>query len=183
MTKMSQLFLKDFFLKPSKIGSIVPSSGYLADKILCGISWETLYSIVELGAGTGVFTERIAAHKRASCEAVIIEQDLCMRQDLMRRFPQMKFGDNAEQLPRILEAYRLDHADCIISGLPFAMFEKKLRRHILKAILASLKEGGEFIAFQYSPQMYRAFRRIFSEVHLDLEVRNLPPALIYRCKK
>lgn len=147
MTKMSQLFLKDFFLKPSKIGSIVPSSGYLADKILCGISWETLHSIVELGAGTGVFTERIAAHKRASCEAVIIEQDLCMRQDLMRRFPQMKFGDNAEQLPRILEAYGLDHADCIISGLPFAMFEKNFADASLKPFWLRSKKAESSLPF------------------------------------
>ena len=40
--------------------------------MLAALPWDQIDSIVELGAGTGVFTEYIAAHKKDTCQAVII---------------------------------------------------------------------------------------------------------------
>ena len=42
---------------------------------------------------------------------------------------------------------------------------------------------GMFVAFQYSPQMYGAFHRMFREVKVGFTLLNLPPAFTYTCYK
>ncbi|WP_196593363.1 class I SAM-dependent methyltransferase [Pectinatus sottacetonis] len=177
------IFLREFFEKPTKIGSIIPSSNFLVRKMLQSLSWDEIDSIVELGAGTGVFTKYIAQHKKKNCAAVIIEQNSLMRQSLENHFPKLFFGEQAENLSFILQNLGLKKVDCIISSLPFAMFNKKLREQIIYEVMFSLKKGGKFIAFQYSLQMYPSLHEKFSKIKLDFEILNFPPAFIYRCEK
>ena len=177
------IFLQKFFCAPNKIGSVTPSSQFLARKMMETLPWDTIDSIVELGAGTGVFTEYIAAHKKKSCKAVIVEQDAVMRRQLEVRFPELSYGSQAENLPFILQKFGVVAADCIISGLPFAIFTKKLRQQILCGVEAALNKQGRFIAFQYSLQLYPSLKPYFSEVDIGFELRNFPPAFVYYCRK
>lgn len=177
------IFLQKFFCAPTKIGSITPSSRFLARKMMASLPWEDLERVVELGAGTGVFTEYIAAHKKKTCQAVILEQDTLMRSQLEARFPELLFGSQAENLPFILQKFGLGKVDCIISGLPFAIFTRELREQILCGAECSLKPGGQFVAFQYSLQMYPTLHKRFADVKLGFEVRNFPPAVVYHCQK
>lgn len=176
------LFLRKFLVSPSKIGSVTPSSKFLTKKMLGKIPWSSLESIVELGAGTGVFTEYIAQHKNKNCKAIIFEQDTMMRNHLEKQFPELFFAAQAENLNYILKKFDLSQVDCIISGLPFALLSNELCRRIIHEADIALKENGEFIAFQYSLQMYPMFRHQFSKVDLGFELRNFPPAFIYYCQ-
>lgn len=177
------LFLKSFMLNPMKIGSITPSSSYLTRDLLASLPWDTMHTIVELGAGTGVFTKYIIKHKQQDSAFLIIEQDTQMRSALMRQFPNELFGSQAENLPYLMQQYNLPKADCIISGLPFAIFEKKDRLKILTGIQTTLSNDGVFAAFQYSPQMYRTFQHLFHVVRIGFTPLNLPPAFTYLCYK
>lgn len=177
------LFFKEFIQNPLKIGSVTPSSSYLTSKLLCFLPWDKLHTIVELGAGTGVFTEFVMEHKRLDCDFLVIEQDPHMRRDLMERFPQAVFGSNAEHLPSLMRQYNLPKADCIISGLPFTVLDKKCRLNILAGIDKTLCNQGLFVAFQYSPQMYGTFHHMFRTVEMGFTLLNLPPAFTYTCRK
>lgn len=177
------LFLKDFFLHPSRIGSITPSSSHLTEKMLSNLPWEELNTIVELGAGTGVFTKYVMEHKKHDSRFLVIEQDTLMRRILMDQFPQALFDAQAECLPRIMRGWSLPKADCIISGLPFTVIERRTRLHILAGIDRMLNDNGVFVAFQYSPHMYGTFCRIFRKVDVGFTFLNLPPAFIYVCRK
>lgn len=106
-----------------------------------------------------------------------------MQKALKARFPQVLFGSQAEDLPALMRLYNLPKADCIISGLPFAVIEKKDRLKILAGIDRSLSSHGKFVAFQYSLQMYCTFHRIFRKVKLGFTPLNLPPAFTYTCCK
>jgi phospholipid N-methyltransferase len=181
--EMQTSFFYKFIVNPRKIGSITPSSAYLTQKMLAELPWENLHSIVELGAGTGIFTKYIANHKRQDCEALIIEQDPDMRHRLEFLYPKLSYGSQAENLPLLLKGHNIGNTDCIISGLPFAAFTSSLRKEILQAIYTSLKPGGIFVAFQYTPHLYLALHRQYKQVNLGFELRNLPPAFIYYCKK
>ena len=176
------IFLKKFIAHPMQIGSVTPSTKYLAQTMMKRLDWENVKQVVELGAGTGVFTSYIEAHKRPDCRALIIEQDKLLREALMERFPRMEFGAQAENLPFLMQKFGMEKADCIISGLPFAVLGKELSKKILGGVCESLKEHGEFIAFQYSLQIYPLLHQIFREVRLGFEVRNFPPAFVYRCR-
>ena len=176
------IFLKKFIAHPMQIGSVTPSTKYLAQTMMKRLDWENVKQVVELGAGTGVFTAYIAAHKRPDCRALIIEQDKLLRENLMERFPRMEFGAQAENLPFLMQKFGMEKADCIISGLPFAVLGKELSKKILYGVCESLKERGEFVAFQYSLQIYPLLHQIFREVRLGFEVRNFPPAFVYHCR-
>ena len=178
-----ELFLKDFILNPAKIGSVTPSSSYLTKKLLGKLPWDRLSTIVELGAGTGVFTEYVMKHKRPDSVFLVIEQDTTMRKALMEQYPGALFGSQAESLPFLMKQYGLPKADCIISGLPFAVIEKKDRLKILAGIDARLANQGIFVAFQYSLQMYGTFRHIFRKINIGFTALNFPPAFTYTCCK
>jgi phospholipid N-methyltransferase len=177
------LLLKRFLKAPDKIGSITPSSGYLKDKMLANLRWDEIACIVELGAGTGVFTEYIATHKRKSCCTIVFEQDQVLRELLERQYPDLHFAGKAENIQETLKRFGILKADCIISSLPFATFPPEHRQEIVEDIHASLKDNGSFVAFQYSLQMHQMLKKRFKSVSLGFEIRNLPPAFIYYCKK
>lgn len=177
------LFLYKFVQSPSSIGSITPSSSVLAKKMMGNLPWDSIDAIVELGAGTGVFTRYIFKHKKPSCKAIIIEKDVQLLESLIATYPLFHFDCDAEKLDRVLQELNIPEVDCIISGLPFAVFSSKLRKRILLAIERSLKPGGQFIAFQYTLQMKNTLEQCFDEMNLSFVPFNLPPAFVYHCKK
>ena len=71
-------FLLKFISHPRQIGSIVPSSQYLTDAMLRRVPWDSVHSLVELGAGTGVITCEINRRAPMNCKLISIEQDADM---------------------------------------------------------------------------------------------------------
>ncbi|RXT03716.1 class I SAM-dependent methyltransferase [Ammoniphilus sp. CFH 90114] len=183
LAKQRFTFLNKFIESPAQVGSITPSSKFLVNKMFENVSWDKLDTIVELGAGTGVFTNHIFERKKVSTKAVIIEKDTQMRLNLEKSYPSLIFGPDAERLDLLLHKLNIPQVDCIVSGLPFANFPLELRKNIMEAITKSLKPDGLFIAFQYSLQMKSMLKQYFHHVEIGLEVRNLPPAFVYTCKK
>jgi phospholipid N-methyltransferase len=175
------VFLYKFLSKPDKIGSITPSSSFLTKRMLENLPWDKIDTIVELGAGTGVFTDFIAANKKESCRVVVLQEDPEMRKNLRSNHPTFLYGAKAEKLNWLLQRYDLPQVDCIISGLPFATFSESLREEIMMAVHRSLKPDGIFLAFQYSLQMKATLQRYFSELKASFVPLNIPPAFVYRC--
>ena len=176
-------FLYKFIQKPKEIGSVAPSSSFLTKKMLANLPWNNIETLVELGAGTGVFTEFITENKKESCQIFVVEQDSDMRKALQTKYPAFHYGAQAEKLDGLLERYDLPQVDCIVSGLPFAAFPESLRDKIMMAVNHSLKPGGIFVAFQYSLQMRKTLKKYFNEVDIGFVPLNMPPAFVYCCKK
>ena len=183
MTTSRADFLYKFIQKPKEIGSIAPSSSFLTRKMMANLPWDTIESLVELGAGTGVFTQFITECKKETCQILVIEQDSDMRKALQAKYPTFYYGIKAEKLDWLLQRYDLPQVDCIVSGLPFAAFSELLRDEIMLAVNHSLKLGGIFVAFQYSLQMRKTLKKHFSEVKIEFVPLNIPPAFVYCCKK
>lgn len=177
------VFLKKFVKNPRKVGSLTPSSKYLTRKMLKKLPWETIKTVVELGAGTGVFTQYIIQHKRLDCKFIAVEQDKLMYHRLKIQYPCMIMEREAENLIYILYKHKMSRVDCIVSGLPFANMDKAERERIIAAASGSLKQGGFLVLFQYSLQMHCLLKQYFKQVHINLEIRNFPPAFIYVCRK
>ena len=176
-------FFFKFVTQPNKIGSITPSSSYLTKKMMEDLPWQSMDTVVELGAGTGVFTRYIAERRHADCQVVIFEQSLEMRKELEQEFPQFHYGEKAQTVEHTLKLLRLPKADCIISGLPFSIFPEKLTKAILDGVVKSLSDDGTFVAFQYSPYMARMLDSYFSHIEREFVVLNMPPAFVYKCRK
>ena len=177
------LFLRRFIDEPKKIGSLTPSSKFLARKMLKDLPWENFSHIAELGAGTGTFTKQIVKRKPTDCKFLVIEQDFEMRHLLEEEYPDLIFDSFAEDLSATLRRENFPQLDCIISGLPFANMTEYLRCRIVENIHHSLKPGGIFVMFQYSWQMKNLLKEYFPAVKIDFFLLNFPPAFVYFCRK
>lgn len=176
------LFLKKFFVSPKKIGSITPSSLYLARAMTERITWEESNCVIELGAGTGVFTSYLHEAKPDGCTVLVFEQDGEMRQRLQNEYANLHFCQNAEHIHAEMQAAGIRHADYILSGLPFANFPQSVRNKILDGVVQTLKPGGQFIAFQYSLQMKKQLKSRFANIDIKMVPLNIPPAFVYYCQ-
>jgi phospholipid N-methyltransferase len=172
-------YLRRFVAAPAQIGSVAPSSPFLTRAMLRGIGWSRMRTIVELGAGTGVFTAAIEAARLPESRFLVFEKEAGLRGALQRRFAAAELHADAAVLRQLVGD---GGADCVISGLPFANFGSQLRRTLLHDIRMALRPGGLFVAFQYSLQMRAELRGRFDEMDLELVLRNVPPAVVYRCR-
>lgn len=177
------LFLDRFVKAPRCIGSITPSSPFLAQAMIKPIDWPNIRSIVELGAGTGVFTQYIHQLKHSDCKGIIFEQDHVMRQRLTHLYQGLDYRSQAEDINSVIHELGLSEVDCILSGLPFSNFTQGLCDQIIDGVTLSLKQGGLFIQFQYSLQMKNQLLKRFSKIDFGFVPLNIPPAFIYYCYK
>jgi phospholipid N-methyltransferase len=186
-------FLSQFFSKPRAIGSFSPSSPALAQKMVEGIDWSGVRSVIEYGPGTGAFTEAILTSVRPGTRFVAIEINPRFVEILKRRYPQVEVvHDDVGNVREICRREGLDEVDVIISALPWALFSPKEQVALLEATAAVLKPGGQFVTcallqgtFLPSGQRFRRqLRQHFAHVGISKTAwANLPPAFAYRCQR
>lgn len=175
-------FFSRFLSSPRKVGSVTPSSRFLVNALLKPVPWQEVESIVELGAGTGVVTEKIQNLKNPSCQTVVFEIDPYLSDLLKKRYSEIKVCSDAHQFRNELLTHHIKQVDCVISCLPFTNFSPEKRNFILQEVKDSLKPGGLFIAFQYSLHIKPILKRLYHQVDIHFVPWNLPPAFVYICR-
>ncbi|MEC0210314.1 methyltransferase domain-containing protein [Paenibacillus ehimensis] len=177
------LFLYKFSRAPQQIGSVTPSSAFLAKKMVDSVNWEKVNGVAELGAGTGAITKYIQRAKKDDTRVLLFEKDTELRGRLQERFADCDCYEDAGRLQAVLRTEGIDSLDCVISGLPYFNFPPSLRDRLLSEIAASLRPGGRFVAFQYSQQMRKRLSRQFAMERIHFVPFNVPPAFVYVCRK
>jgi phospholipid N-methyltransferase len=177
------LFLSKFLRSPKTVGSVTPSSRFLAKAMVKPVDWSSAKNVAELGAGTGIFTRYIDQLKGPDCKVVIFEQDHSMRHRLQTRHPGLYYHHDALKISDAMKTYKIPQFDYIISGLPFTNFPQELRNGIMDEVEKALKPGGLFIAFQFSLQMRKQLAERFEEINLAFVPMNILPAFVYQCRK
>ncbi len=192
-TNKGVFFLKQFISRPGKVGAFAPSSGYLAQAMIGRYALSDAKSVLELGPGTGALTKHIVPRLGSRTQFNAIELNEEFVRILKDEFPHQNIhlGSATDSL-QILKEQKLESAEYIISGLPWASFDPELQNALLKAVLDCLPDGGKFTTFAYSAAAWlprgKRFRKLlednFSEVSRSAVVwRNLPPAFAYHCVK
>lgn len=173
-------FSTEYLRKPKVIGAVAPSSRFLANTMLRKVDFRNARTIVELGAGTGVITEKML--KRAHADAQVIAFEIHppfvrMLEDMQH--PQLTLvAKPAQQLTK-----HVSKADVVISSLPLMSFKDRDVAAIITQVKKALKPGGQFVQFQYGLKSYAMLKKEFSEVGLGFTLLNIPPAFVYRCRK
>ena len=186
-------FLRQFFKNPQNTGAVWPSSNELADLITNTAQLKTAKTAVEFGSGTGVFTEKIIQKINPRATFFSIEINPFFLQETKKKCPKaIVYEDSAINVKKYLKKHGRNNCDCIISGLPFASFDKSLQHKMLYAIYNSLNEHGEFLTFAYIhglilPAGLR-FRKLLKSSFKNFKTtrivwKNFPPAVVYCCKK
>ncbi|MCG7381736.1 methyltransferase domain-containing protein [Paenibacillus sp. ACRRY] len=183
MKSNNLLFFKSFMSSPKNVGSIIPSSRFLANKMVDQISWTDTTAVAELGAGTGPITQYIYQRANEKTKVLLFEMNPTMRDKLSKKFPDFTCHPDASTLVDSMKAEGLQHLDCVFSGLPFFNFERTLRDTLIDQIYQALKPEGLFIAFQYSLQMKKQLSDNFIIEKIEFVPLNIPPAFVYICRK
>ena len=186
-------FFKEYLASPKYVGTIAPSSRLLAETITDAAGVRQASSVVEFGPGTGVFTEVIARKIPNDATFIAIELSEDFVKTVRKKCPTAQvFHGSAVDARRFIESVGLKYCDCIVSGLPFALFEDDLQAKILDAAVDILKPGGVFTTFTYffSPSLPAGKKLLhniearFSRVERTPTVwLNLFPAFAYRAIK
>jgi phospholipid N-methyltransferase len=183
---------------PEEIGAVAESSARLAQVITELIpDFGPRRAILEVGAGTGVFTEKLVAKLGPKDKLDVVEliPELCKILDAkFSNNPQVTLycGDILHWLPA--ESY-----DYIVSGLPFNSFSADLVEQISDKYVAMIKDGGIISFFEYKwlsairmPFMdesektkFKATRSIIENFTSKYEKKtenvylNIPPAMVH----
>jgi len=180
-------FILQYFLKPRTTGAILPSSRFLARKMMANIDFARAECIVEYGPGTGVFTREILRARKSGTKIILIERNENFFTLLQENFSDEKnvfiYCDSAENIGTHLAAQGLAHADYIVSGLPFASLPHEISQNILARTREFLHRDGRFVTFQYTLLKKKIFKDYLDLVDIRREFRNVPPAYVFTFKK
>jgi len=182
----SKNFRKQFWKDRKMVGAMAPSSKFLAQKMLRNIDFSTSKVIIELGPGTGVFTDDLIKKMPKDSTLLAFELNELFYKNLDARINDPRvhiIHDSAENIEKYLVQYNLDKADVVLSSLPLAIFPEELRLAILTASKNALKPKGQYIQFQYSLQAKRLLKKFFIKMNIQFTPLNFPPAFVYTCQK
>ncbi|MBD2864446.1 class I SAM-dependent methyltransferase [Paenibacillus oceani] len=176
------VFINKFIRFPQQVGSIAPSSSFLARKMFPPKPGGPALKIAELGAGTGAITKYILKTMPESSELFLFEKDDSLRESLQLKYEAQAsyYAEARNMIDAVRDGRKFDY---ILSGLPFANFPQSLRNEIIDQAYETLKPGGLFIAFQYSLQMKKLLESHFVIERIDFVPLNIPPAFVYVCRK
>ena len=176
-------FLRSFFASPRGVGAVLPTSRRAVRDTLALAPPADARLVVELGAGTGVYTREILAQLGPEGRLVAFEIDPDLARALEEELdaPRLQVvNESAAELASYLEG---EQPDLIVSALPFTSLPGELGRRILRAASAALAPGGTLLVLQYSPLIERELRRAFASVNRRISPVNVPPAFLFACRE
>ncbi len=173
-------FAWNFLCHPVRNASLIPSSSFASKAMLEGVDFSTVKTVVELGPGTGVFTEEILKRCTPGTKILLIE----LEKDYVTLL-QKKFGDrvivesaSAHLLDAILAKHGVTEVNLIVSGLPFSL-PHEVKEKLFASLAKHTSQGAHYRFFTYNPPlMKRAYANL--PIHkLSFVPFNIPPMWVY----
>jgi phospholipid N-methyltransferase len=178
------LFAANFIKHPVMLGSIIPSSRFLIDRLLRHVDFGRAGVIVEYGPGVGTFTRHILARMRPDATLMVMETNPDFVRFLRETVhdPRLRIvHGSAAEVEAALARDGLSGADYVISGIPFSTLPPAVREGVLAATRRVLGEHGVFLVYQFSPKVQHHLRRFFQRVQRSFEPLNVLPAQVFYC--
>jgi phosphatidylethanolamine/phosphatidyl-N-methylethanolamine N-methyltransferase len=166
-------------LHPTKVGSLFPSTRYVARAIIRELPKGHAH-LVEFGPGTGAITGKLLEALPLQGTLTALELNTAFKPSLDRfhdpRFTVL-FQDVLTALPEIKRKHP-QGVDAVVSGIPFSLIPIPIREKIVAATAEVLRPGGRFVVYQSTRLLVPLFREHFAEVKVAYEVRNVFPYFI-----
>ena len=176
-------FVRAWIANPVGMGSIAPSGSALAYLMTSEIS-PASGQVLELGPGTGVFTEAILARGVRERDLTLIECGVDLARILDDRFPEARvLHSDAEGLDGAF-LFPGSPVGAVVSGLPLLSMSPKKKTAILAGAFRYVRPGGALYQFTYGPccpvppSILRSLG--LRAVCIGRTMANLPPASAYR---
>jgi phospholipid N-methyltransferase len=175
-------FLRGFLKHPVMVGSIIPSSRVLIEKMLGPVDWDNTKVFVEYGPGVGTFTRPILEKLAPDATLVTIDTNPDFTHYLKESIDDPRLvavHGSAADVEKILGDRGLGKADYVLSGLPFSTLPPGLGDAIAKATAAVIRPGGAFLVYQFSPKVRDFIAPHFDRIDRGFEWINVPPATLF----
>ena len=175
-------FLRGFLKNPVMVGSIIPSSRVLIEKMLRPVDWENTRLFVEYGPGVGTFTRPVLEQLGPDARLVTIDTNPDFTRFLRESIDDPRLipvAGSAADVEKILEERGLGLADYVLSGLPFSTLPPGVGDDIAEATAKVIRPGGAFLVYQFSPKVKDFINPHFERIERGFEWVNVPPATLF----
>jgi phospholipid N-methyltransferase len=175
-------FLRGFLKNPVMVGSIIPSSRVLIDKMLGPVDWANTRLFVEYGPGVGTFTRPILEKLGPDATLVAIDTNSEFTRYLKESINDERLvavTGSAADVEKILLERNLGSADYVLSGLPFSTLPPGVGDAIAEATANVIRPGGAFLIYQFSPKVLNFIKPHFGPIRRGFEWINVPPATLF----
>lgn len=181
------LFLKRWLDNPIETGALAPSGAALARLMTQAID-PAKGGVLELGPGTGVFTQHILATGLPACDLILIEKHPDFVRHLRSRYPGVRVEEmDVARLHTRRASGPICRVQAVVSGLPLLSMGVRAQLSVLRASLESMQPGAGFYQFTYHwrcPIPLPVLDRLGLVAQPMGRVwRNLPPASVFRIQR
>ncbi len=175
-------FLRGFLKNPVMVGSVIPSSKVLIDRMLAPVEWDKVRLFVEYGPGVGTFTRPILDRLGPDARLLAIDTNPDFTDYLAKAIDDPRLiavTGSAADVEKIVAANGFDHADYVLSGLPFSTLPPGIGDAIGEATAKVIRAGGAFLVYQFSPKVRDFIAPHFERIDRGFEWINVPPATLF----
>jgi phospholipid N-methyltransferase len=176
------VFFRGFVEHPRMVGSIIPSSRFTIEKMLGPVKWDQCEVFVEYGPGVGTFCQPVLDRLRRDGALIVIDTNPLYIDYLKKHFRDSRFHavlGSAEDVEAIVAAHGYDHADYVLSGLPFSTLPEGVGPAIAAATHRVIRPGGAFLVYQFSAKARDFMARHFRRIDSGFEFWNVLPCQLF----
>ncbi len=176
------VFLQGFIEHPVMVGSIIPSSRFTIARMLKPVKWDECKLFVEYGPGVGTFCRPVLERLPRDGRLIVIDTNPLYIDYLKATIADSRFIPvlgSAADVEDIVQAHGFDHADYVLSGLPFSTLPDGVGPAIAAATHRVLRPGGAFLVYQFSAKARDFMARHFNRIDADFEPLNVLPCKLF----
>jgi len=176
------VFLQGFIEHPVMVGSIIPSSRFTIQKMLAPVNWSECKLFVEYGPGVGTFCRPVLERLPRDGTLIVIDTNPLYIDYLKATIADSRFIPvlgSAADVEQIVRAHGHDHADYVLSGLPFSTLPDGVGPAIAAATHRVLRPGGAFLVYQFSAKARDFMARHFHRIDQGFEPLNVLPCKLF----
>ena len=176
------VFLQGFIEHPVMVGSIIPSSRFTIARMLGPVKWDECKLFVEYGPGVGTFCRPVLERLPRDGRLIVIDTNPLYIDYLKATITDSRFIPvlgSAADVEDIVHAHGFDHADYVLSGLPFSTLPDGVGPAIAAATHRVLRPGGAFLVYQFSAKARDFMARHFTRSDADFEPLNVLPCKLF----
>jgi phosphatidylethanolamine/phosphatidyl-N-methylethanolamine N-methyltransferase len=175
-------FLRGFIAHPEQVGSVIPSSHALEQRLVRSAQLSRARCVVELGPGTGGTTRAFlrAMPTAGQLMAIELNEGFAARLRSSIRDPRLTVVQgSAEFIDGFLGEHGLPAPDAVISGIPFSTMPRAVADRIAAAVAGALAPGGRFVAYQVRPHVADYATPYLGKPRRQWELINIPPVRVF----
>jgi len=176
------VFLEGFMRHPVMVGSIIPSSRFTIQRMLAPVKWDECKLFVEYGPGVGTFCQPVLDRLGRDGRLIVIDTNPLFIDYLRGAITDSRFTavlGSAADVEDIVRAHGHEHADYVLSGLPFSTLPAGVGPAIAEATHRVIRPGGAFLVYQFSPRARDYLARHVRRIDSDFVALNVLPAFLY----